>query len=256
MTGRGSRNPVAVGLAEWIVRIASRLVPIGERSEWEREWRAELWYLHERLEAGDGPSLAERAAFVCRALGSVADAVQLRLGDAQLWRESAASVADGWRRHPGPVAVALLFLSVAIAADGLLITFAHVMVNAPDSPWSGLVSEVRVLLLGVAVGCGVALILAGAAAAASLLGAAHPSPGEQRACAVELTLVAAVTGWVGRWFAEYGLGVTIAPYPGSCAASIDLGARMTAACVASWFCGLSVLTGLRLRSRRARRLSG
>ena len=233
-----------LALAVRVVGIAGRLVPTALRGDWEREWHAELWHLYHALEARGSLTARERAAFVLRSVGSVFDALQLRLGDAQLWSESLSAVATRWGQHTPSVATALLFLSLGIAADALLIASGHLLVVAPGSVWSGLAGETRFLILGVAVMCGVSMIVTSAAAAAHLLGLPDPSRDHHnRVWVVETLLVAGVTGLLGRWFAAVVMRDAISP-------SVDLGAAVTSAWVVSWVCGLAVLTVLRLRRRR------
>lgn len=250
MVGHRSSTPAILALAVRVVGIAGRLVPSALRSDWEREWRAELWHFYHSLEAQGLRSVSARASFVLRSTGSVFDALQLRLGDAQLWSESLSAVATRWGRHPGSVATALLVLSLGIAADALLIAFGHIMVEVPDSMWGSLTSRTRLVILGIAIACGVSLIVTSAAAAAQLLGCRDPSPdGHDRARAVETLLVAGVTGWIGRWFAAFGMRSMISPYSGAWLASGDPGAAVTSAWLVSWLCGLAVLTVLRGRPR-------
>ena len=246
-----SGTPALLALATHVVGAAGRLVPTALRGDWEREWNAELWHLYRSLEAQGRPSARDRAAFVLRSVGSVFDALQLRLGDAQSWGESLSAVAARWGQHPRSVATALLFLSLGIAADALLIASGHVMVEDPRSVWSSLVSERRFLILTIAVMCGVSLIVASAAAAAQLLASADRlSHGQNRVLVVETLLIASVTGWVGRWFAAFGMRTAI---PGEWLASVDLGAAVTTGWIVSWICGLTVLAVLRARrgGRRA-----
>jgi hypothetical protein len=238
-------------LAARIVGLASRLTPRAVRSEWEREWRAELWHLYRELEARGGPSAWDRAAFVRRSLGSVFDALQLRVGDAQLWRECVSDVAGHWQRHPAAVAAALVLLSLGIAVDAVLVAYGLIMVEAPRSVWGSLGSDTQFLILSVAAMCGVSLIVASGAAAAQLLGSADRSPDRDGVWVVETMLVAGITGWVGRWFAEFVVRTAIPPYPGGSLTSVDVGAAVTTAWVLSWLCGVAILTGLRARRRRA-----
>lgn len=254
MVDRRASTPAALTLAVRVVRAAGQLVPAFLRADWEREWHAELWHLYHSLEAQGRLSAAERVAFVLRSLGSVSDAVQLRLGDAQLWSESFSVVATHWVRHRRSVATALLFLSLGIAADALLLACGHVMVDAPRSVWSSLASETRFLILGIAITCGVSLIVASAAAAAQLLGPADRFPhGQTRVWVLETLLVAGVTGWLGRWFAAFFAHQAVPPDSGGGLASVDLGAAVTSGWAVSWLCGLTVLTvltALRLRRRK------
>jgi hypothetical protein len=251
MMGGGGSTPVLLALAMRVVRTAGRLVPTALRADWEREWGAELWHLYHSLEAQGRLSVYERAAFVLRSVGSVIDALQLRLGDGQLWRESFSAVAIRWGQHPRSVATALLFLSLGIAADALLIASGHVMVEDPRSLWRSVPGETRFLILGLAITCGVSLIVASAAAAAQLLGSADRFPhGQNRAWLAETLLVAGVTGWVGHWLAALGMRSASSPQFGEWLASTDLGAVMTSAWVASWLCGLTALIILHVRRRR------
>jgi hypothetical protein len=241
---------IVQSLVSRIVGLASRLIPRAARADWEREWRAELWYLWRELEMRDARPAVRWAAFLRRSLGAPADALQMRLGDAQFWRDSASAVANQWGQRPGSVVLALFLLSVGIAGGALLVAFGAVMIEAPHSVWGTLGTEIRLLILGVAAGCGVFLIATGGAAAARLLGPWSPAPERDGAWIVETLLVAGVTAWLARWFAEFYARTAIPPYPGEWLASVDLGAAVTSACALSWFCGLTALTGLRLRHRR------
>jgi hypothetical protein len=243
-------TPAVLALAMRVVGTAGRLVPAALRSDWKREWNAELWHLYRSLEVQGRLSAWERAAFVLRSLGSVFDALQLRLGDTQLWSESFSAVATRWGQHPRSVATALLFLSLGIAADALLIAFGHILIEAPRSVWGSLTSETRFLILSIAVMCGVSLIVASAAAATQLLRPADRFPhGQNRVWVVETLLVAGVTGCVGRWCAAFWMRTAIPPHWSESLASVDLGAAVTTAWVVSWICGLTVLTVLRVRRR-------
>ena len=128
MVSRGAVLAAALRL----VGVAGALVPGARREEWEREWRAELWHLHHSRRE---PSARDDAAFLLRAAGSLLDALQLRAGDAQEWREGAAAVVARWSEHSPPVAVGLLLLSVGIAVDTLLIAMGRAALAFPLSPW-------------------------------------------------------------------------------------------------------------------------
>jgi hypothetical protein len=245
-------TPGVLALAARVVGIAARLVPTALRDDWAREWNAELWSLYRVLELQGRLTARDRAALVLRSAGSVLDALHLRLVDSQLWSESFAGVVTRWGRHSLLVPTALLFLSAGIAADTVLIAFGKIALADPRSGWSSLASDTRSLLVGIAIACGLSLIVASAAAAAQLLGSADPAPdGSRRAWIVELLLVAGVTGWVGRWFAAFGVRVMIPPHAAEWLAAVDLDAAVTAAWVVSWALALTALTVLRLR-RRAR----
>jgi hypothetical protein len=119
--------------------------------------------------------------------------------------------------------------------------------------WSSLAGEMQVLILVIAVGCGVSLIAASAAAASQLLGSAGPAPdGSNRVWMAELILVAGVTGWVSRWFAAFWMPTALHPRSGEWLVSVDLDAAVTGAWVVSWALGVAVLAVLRVR-RRGRR---
>jgi hypothetical protein len=220
------------------------------RGEWEREWCAELWHLHHELVAEGRPSAGEQAALVLRSAGSIFDALQLRVGDAHLWGESFASVAARWGRHARSVTLALLFLSLGIAAVAVLIAVGQITVELPRTAWSSLATGTRFAILGIAIGCGVSMIAASAAAAAQLLGSPDPPPdGPTQAWVTETLLVAGVTGWVGRWFAAFGMRSAVSPPTGEWPASVDPGAAVTAGWAVAWLCALTVLTALRASPR-------
>jgi hypothetical protein len=151
MTARGGGTPALLALAGRIVGLSGRLVPRAQRGDWEREWRAELWYLHRALRASGGLSARDGAAFLLRSAGSALDALQLRAGDAELRRESFLTVAARWGEHTPSVLFALLFLSLGTAADALLLAFGRLMVGVPRSVWDEVPGELRLLILGVAL---------------------------------------------------------------------------------------------------------
>ncbi len=253
MTHDRGRVPPILALATRIVKTASRLVPRAMRDDWVQEWSAELWHLHHSLEAQGRLSLYDRTAFVLRSAGSVLDALQLRLGDAQLWSESFAAVASRWTRHPGSVATALLFLSVGIAATSLLLASSRVALEDPRSLWVSVPPETRSWLLAIGIACGVGLIVASAAAADQLLGSPdRRSPGETRPWLVETLLVAGLSASIGFGLATLGVRDISHPQFEEWAASIDQGAVVTRAWMVSWVCGLTALvifwTGRRKRT--------
>jgi hypothetical protein len=244
-------TPVMLALASRVVAVGGVLVPAALRADWEREWNAELWYLYRSLRLHGRLSAGDAAAFVLRSAGSIVDAVRLRVGDSQSWTESVAAVVTRWGQHTTVVAAALLFLSIGIAADALLIAFGQLAVGDPRSGWSRLATEVRLPILAIIVCCGMALLVTGAASAARLLRSAEPPPGRfPRACASELVLVAGITGGLGRWFA-FRIGGTMSPASAEWLASVDLDAAVAGGWVVSWALWVVVLTVLRTR-RRAR----
>jgi hypothetical protein len=252
MVDRPGSTPALLTLAVRLVGIAGRLVPTALRSDWEQEWHAELWHLYRSLEVQGRVSAYNRATFVLRSVGSILDAIQLRLGDPQPWGESFRAVVNSWGQRPGSVTMGLLVLSVGIAADSLLLACAQVMVEDPHSVWGSLGSGTRFLILGVAITCGISMMLASAAAAAQLLGSTDRSRADEPGIpVVETLLIAGITGWVGRWCAAVRMRTETAPPFAEWLASEDLGTAVTSAWVVSWIAGLTLLTIL--RGRRVRR---
>ena len=251
MTHNREKVPPLLALATRIVEAASRVVPYAMRDDWVREWSAELWHLHRSLAAQGRLSLSDRTAFVLRSASCVLDALQLRLGDAQLWSESFSAVASRWTRHPGSVATALLFLSVGIAANALLLASSRVTLEDPRSLWTSVPPETQSWLLGISIACGVGLIVASAAAADQLLGSPDRlSRGENRPWLVETLLVAGVSASIGLGLATFGFRNISHPQFAEWAASIDQGAVVTTAWLISWLCGLTAFVILRTGRRK------
>ena len=67
---------VRVSLA--IVAVASRIVPSAARSEWLREWNAEVWHRRDRLSRWAVFDTAARVRLVRTCLGAYADALCMR----------------------------------------------------------------------------------------------------------------------------------------------------------------------------------
>ena len=245
----GAERPPLLRLALAIVAVAARLVPRPHRDEWQREWCAELWHLHGTLEVEPGGIARHRVAFLLRSTGSIVDALQLRVGDTQTWSESVVMVVARWGRHTPATALALLLLSIGIAADALLIVFTRMLLGAPRDG-NALASELRSPMLAIAAVFGVALLLTSVAAARRLLDSAEPRQhGPASAAIVEGCLTAAVTGWVGWWFATFGLHAI--PHPSLSQLEVSRFAhQMTRAWMVSWFCGLALLGGLTVRHAR------
>ena len=232
-----------------LVGVAGALAPRALRDDWKREWRAELWHLHHSREER---SLRADAAFLARAAGSALDALQLRAGDGASWSESAALVVARWGRHTPSVTVGLLFLSLGIAADTLLLAFARVMLGVPLSPWSTQVGEGRTVILGIAITCGAGLIVASAAAAAQLLAlAGSASRGEGPVWVVEMALVAAVTAWVARGLALFGMRSVTPPHAPAWLAPVELDSAVSSAWLVTWLLGLTLFAAARRLHRPA-----
>jgi hypothetical protein len=244
--------PALLVLATRVVRIAGLLVPIARRVDWVQEWRAELWHHHHSLRAGGRLSVRDQAAFVLRSAGSIFDALQFRVGDAETWSESISTVAARWRRNTPAVTIALFVLSLGMAADALLIAFGRLTVEAPRSGWNGLPTEMRSPIVGIAIVCGASLIVASAALATRLFGTVDTSDRRvhNSAWVVDTLLVACGTAWLAGWFAVFGVRSMIPEHARGWLTSVDLAAAVTSACIMSWLAGLTILTVLRVPRRR------
>lgn len=66
---------------EWALTLGQRLVPVAQRTEWAKEWRAELWH----SEHGCRPVCSERQRTLSLAYGIFADALWLRTDWLQNW---------------------------------------------------------------------------------------------------------------------------------------------------------------------------
>lgn len=66
---------------EWALTLGQRLVPVAQRTEWAKEWRAELWH----SEHGCRPVRSERQRTLSLAYGIFADALWLRTDWLQNW---------------------------------------------------------------------------------------------------------------------------------------------------------------------------
>jgi len=240
-----------LAVARTIVAVASLVVPAEQRDEWTREWNAELWYLHDSLVRDDRLTIAEHARFLLRASGSLVDAVQLSTGDMQAWRESFVEVGARWWRRSPVVATALLFLSLGIAADAMLIAFARALVEYPSATWAGLAPSTRGLTIGVAALVGVSLLVASVVVTAQLLGGVGATTEHRtRERRAELLLAAVITAWVAHAVATYG-AIAIPNETPEWQAPPDLNAMLTHAWLATWLCALLLLAVLRRHRRGA-----
>jgi hypothetical protein len=61
-----------------LLRVASLLVPAGQRSEWRREWQTELWYVRRSCCAAGARGWKAQHRITCFCLGSLQDAFCLR----------------------------------------------------------------------------------------------------------------------------------------------------------------------------------
>ena len=126
MTPKGS---LSVGLR--IVRLAAFLVPRRLRSEWLREWEAELW--HESTNLEGRRSSPRDMNLVARAFGSFQDAVWLRRQftlDADAVQDST-HAARMLLRTPGFTAIALLVFAVGIGSTTAMVSIADALMMRP-----------------------------------------------------------------------------------------------------------------------------
>ncbi len=68
------KPPFSVAISQWAVSLTSHMVPRAERSEWRREWHAEVWHCWRFLVDQGMWSSREAARLFLRCLGSFADA--------------------------------------------------------------------------------------------------------------------------------------------------------------------------------------
>jgi hypothetical protein len=69
------RPPLSVRFCGWMVELASLFVPSAHRSEWKREWHAELWHRWQFLANLDVWNWSEAAALLRRSAGCFSDAL-------------------------------------------------------------------------------------------------------------------------------------------------------------------------------------
>ena len=105
-----------------LVRGAGALVPVGKRSDWRREWEAELWHAVFACRRSGAPSMAEEGGLVLRCLGAYQHAVWLRarqLRRRRLRVRITASV-GALRADPRPAALALAAVALTVGTAAVL----------------------------------------------------------------------------------------------------------------------------------------
>jgi len=115
-------------LATLVIAGAARLVPEPARSEWRREWDAELWYRVAALEARGALDLPEQSRLIRRCLGAYHHA---------LWIAARGAARD-LRSTPARSALAVSAVAVALAAGSVAFALAtEVRVGAAPYPSDG-----------------------------------------------------------------------------------------------------------------------
>ncbi len=112
-------------LATLVIAGAARLVPEPARSDWRREWDAELWYRVAALEARGALDLPEQSRLIRRCLGAYRHA---------LWVAARGAGRD-LRSTPARSALAVSAVAVALAAGSVAFALAtEVRVSAAPYP--------------------------------------------------------------------------------------------------------------------------
>ncbi|HEX8361803.1 MAG TPA: hypothetical protein VF613_16920 [Longimicrobium sp.] len=217
-----SAHPAALALALRVVDAAARLAPATERAGLRGEWRAELWHRTQRLQREGRWTAAAAAALLLRSLGSVPDALDLRLcgpdGAADPWAEGARA----GRRLAGHSA-ALLCAALAIAVAAFTCALASTLLAGGAPPaWTRIDGGARAFILGVAALWSVALV------GGSILAAQRLSPTPSSA-------LLAASGLLGLCLALLGATrAASAAAPASILATADLPLRAALAWLAVW----------------------
>ena len=125
MTGT-TRDPFPLRVCLFLVRVASRIVPAGDRHAWRMEWEAELRY---RWSRGSRPSRDRDVRMIRRSLGAVIDAAWIRRQftmDADLVHD----VTHGIRmlvKSPSFTVLALLVLAIGVGAATAMASLADAL---------------------------------------------------------------------------------------------------------------------------------
>jgi putative ABC transport system permease protein len=120
------RDPPALALCLFLVRLASRIVPRRDREHWRREWEGELRH---RWSRGRVASRRHEAEMVRRSLGALVDAAWLRR-QFTLDAEVVHDLSHGVRmliKAPGFTALSLLVLAIGIGASTAMASIADAL---------------------------------------------------------------------------------------------------------------------------------
>ena len=120
-----------------LLRCASLLVPAGQRAEWFREWRGELWHVRQACSTSDRASWRGNGEVTAFCLGAFQDALCLRRAGGREWAPFAAM--DGMPRQ------CLLILGAGLAAS-YAIALLLPGVRAERSLWSRKVNPNLVMI--------------------------------------------------------------------------------------------------------------
>jgi hypothetical protein len=105
-----------------LVRGAGALVPLGKRSDWRREWEAELWHAVFACRRSGRPSMAQEGGLVLRCLGAYQHAAWLRARQLRRRRLRAriTASAGALRADPRPAALALAAVTLTVGTAAVL----------------------------------------------------------------------------------------------------------------------------------------
>ena len=121
----------ALRLCDVVLRVVGVLVPAGNREEWRREWRAELWHESARL-AGKGRADAPATMHLLgRALGALPDAVAMRRFHPAPAQEDVWSAVSVVARSPGAAGAAVMLVGIASAVDTVAVNVMSFTALAP-----------------------------------------------------------------------------------------------------------------------------
>jgi hypothetical protein len=221
-----------------VVEAAARLAPATERAALLGEWRAELWHRAQRLQREGRWNPATAAALLLRSLGSVPDAVDLRLcgpdGAADPWVEG--------RRLAGTTA-ALLCATLAVAASAFTCALASALLSGGAPPaWTRIDAVARTFILSIAALWSVALVGGSTLAAHRLSPATRPGA------------ILSASGLLGLCLALLGAThAASAAAPTSILATADLPLRAALAWLAAWTTSALAFSTLHRRPAPARR---